>query len=1256
MSNVYVYTSPDDPSVQAVRVPPSLAQSVVFRVRLEDASIHDVQVEPGFYLFFPRGATISRFNIGPVVIGSTLDFGNIPIIDQVDDNQYIPVYSEDGSQLVTKIQASQLGAAASRGPQGFQGPRGHQGYQGADGLQGLRGYQGFQGLQGIQGSQGPSIDLATALSVNPYTFGHDIKVSSGDRVNVGRTQRSGLGRSTVLPRSGSDGGVSLYSDNKELNWQSGIERVSDTSTGAIVPKLLDSELIYNGAPSTPSTSRALVAKDYVDAGLAAAQPWESIDREQILYDATVTTKSITSTNAPAVRYFPNITVDFQTPVVAPASVFVYDPPNLTSPVSPRVLLYNDGVNSLSVIIGSVTLLNDALFSVTTVRENTIEPGVELVGSPVDGLEGYLELNTPAPDLFQGITKCVFDTSDPFCIFYNAAGEEISRCTESPQALAGEGLFNSLEYFQLIRGTDYSQKGISIVPKVYGNYARKRDEVSLLAVVSTPEFDANIASDHETTITSIRFGSLKLSWKLVNSDYVLSFTFYIERVTSPTSSSTLFNGSPIAMTSDSPDFFNNQSWYLLYAAVDLNKQTVLPGMMIVKGESSYDQIPPTTSLQLFPFSLPERLAIGIAPGRSAAYAIPGCSPVPISTASSSGNTVTITTLLPHGLVTGQAVTIAGVSQAGYNKSYLASASTNGQLVVVSDFVFTLTNSTANISAGTGGVVFPTVTVSMGTQKRIVTVTTATNHDFSVGQLVSFSGVSGLSSSLRKVIATPSATSFLVDPDLTSVPAYTSGGTVEEITVSSVSSVPWIQFVNGMLQINGALDVRDDYYDSYVFSFTTQLYGVILVSVIVASDAAFTTFPPFTPESVIRFPSVYNYFASVTPSDGLSGPLFGLAHVSSMDGIVSARELNDLKTFLSNRLPTPIFPVLVTFNTDNLVAQVSTVGDFRYLRLYIHQSGSLFVPTFILDGEEVLTTGAVIGTAGADSSHTLAISITNSATSDVLELSYSIPCSATPRSIISDAILFFPSKMAEDSSPDTSIFNANSTTRNPNLWCHDIDITCRAYSHNVTAVSSTQLAAAAHLRPGVGTVVTFVDNSNNLVTRTVVEEELSGQDWCLCTLDSALPDSIKPASLLGDDMLTIQAEDPLSVPILFLGQGEVGQQSKDARLLKLYGYNKTLGGAFIYTADFGGYSRIPRGGDSGSPLLLLVGNYDNLINGKRDVKLVLLVCFFSVAGGQAWSEMRNAIGFSPDIVSQTGAFARLPYGGTDSTTFTDLEPDA
>jgi subtilisin-like proprotein convertase family protein len=102
--------------------------------------------------------------------------------------------------------------------------------------------------------------------------------------------------------------------------------------------------------------------------------------------------------------------------------------------------------------------------------------------------------------------------------------------------------------------------------------------------------------------------------------------------------------------------------------------------------------------------------------------------PISSITISGNTATVTTAAPHGLINGDVVTVQGADQAPYNGSF--------QVLVTSPktFTYTVIGSPLPTMPATGSVAATTITIAGNT----ATVTTATPHGLATGNVVTITG--------------------------------------------------------------------------------------------------------------------------------------------------------------------------------------------------------------------------------------------------------------------------------------------------------------------------------------------------------------------------------------------------------------------------------------------------------------------------------------------------------------------------------------
>jgi uncharacterized protein (TIGR02217 family) len=105
----------------------------------------------------------------------------------------------------------------------------------------------------------------------------------------------------------------------------------------------------------------------------------------------------------------------------------------------------------------------------------------------------------------------------------------------------------------------------------------------------------------------------------------------------------------------------------------------------------------------------------------------------------------------------------------------------------------------------------------TQAATPTVTTTTNHDFSIGDVVYFAGAGGMTQingQVAEVLSTPTGDTFTIDLDTSDFDAFTSGGTVakypqpdEEITASCHFHVPMRFDTERQLMIESDSFVRD-----------------------------------------------------------------------------------------------------------------------------------------------------------------------------------------------------------------------------------------------------------------------------------------------------------------------------------------------------------------------------------------------------------------------------------------------------------------
>ena len=134
-------------------------------------------------------------------------------------------------------------------------------------------------------------------------------------------------------------------------------------------------------------------------------------------------------------------------------------------------------------------------------------------------------------------------------------------------------------------------------------------------------------------------------------------------------------------------------------------------------------------------------------------------------------IKVTTALAHGLYTGQTVTCAGTGD--------ANANTTALITVLDPFNFTLTGTTADGGAGSGGTWTLQNAISNITFGSIFTsiiVTTAHNHGLPIASPVTIASVGGTTEANGFWVADVlSANSFMLRASSNHGNAYTSGGT-------------------------------------------------------------------------------------------------------------------------------------------------------------------------------------------------------------------------------------------------------------------------------------------------------------------------------------------------------------------------------------------------------------------------------------------------------------------------------------------------
>lgn len=125
---------------------------------------------------------------------------------------------------------------------------------------------------------------------------------------------------------------------------------------------------------------------------------------------------------------------------------------------------------------------------------------------------------------------------------------------------------------------------------------------------------------------------------------------------------------------------------------------------------------------------------------------------ISGAVRSSNTVTLTTVSPHGLSAGQTITVSNVSNVGFNGTFIIASTTLNTI--------TYSQSGPNASSGGGNVTYKIDITDLGAVRSggVTTITTTAAHGLSTGQQVVISGVNDSSFDGAFVLASASGSTF------------------------------------------------------------------------------------------------------------------------------------------------------------------------------------------------------------------------------------------------------------------------------------------------------------------------------------------------------------------------------------------------------------------------------------------------------------------------------------------------------------------
>lgn len=221
-------------------------------------------------------------------------------------------------------------------------------------------------------------------------------------------------------------------------------------------------------------------------------------------------------------------------------------------------------------------------------------------------------------------------------------------------------------------------------------------------------------------------------------------------------------------------------------------------------------------------------------------------------------------------------------------------------------------------------------------------------------------------------------------------------------------------------------------------------------------------------------------------------------------------------------------------------------------------------------------------------------------------------------------------ASASGVESNLYNSDAyaTTnfvRNADCWAADFDLTCaspwNSYSGRYragTLVTSQHVAYAVHYTAPTGTVFRFVDATNGVHDRTLVDQRLLAYDIAIGLLDEPLGAEITPAKVLGMDQIgylrgRYGLRDAPGLRLVCLDKHESAWLAGSTLMETVSGHRWESPYAYFSGSTNLPYSRERAvGGDSGNPIFMIVGG-----------ETTLLSTFYSPTSGPFLPYSRTAI---------------------------------
>ena len=218
--------------------------------------------------------------------------------------------------------------------------------------------------------------------------------------------------------------------------------------------------------------------------------------------------------------------------------------------------------------------------------------------------------------------------------------------------------------------------------------------------------------------------------------------------------------------------------------------------------------------------------------------------------------------------------------------------------------------------------------------------------------------------------------------------------------------------------------------------------------------------------------------------------------------------------------------------------------------------------------------------------------------------------------------------------TGAYAQTNFVRDTNCWAYGIDLTCASPWNSDwhmykagTAVTPQHFLYAAHFVAPTGTVFRWIDATNGIHDRTLVDQRILSSDIAIGRLDSPLESSIVPAKVIAEnDVGRLRGAYGLrncpGFRLLYLDQAERAWLAKSSFM-----ENTTY--SFLDIAGFHGDTNFPFSrleavaGDSGNPVFMAIGTNTVLFSTFHGPTLGPLFCGHQAEIEAAMSSMGASI---------------------------------